>query len=58
VEGRVTEILDASAGDWPYTLEQAEQLAHLAVRCCEMTSDNRPELAGEMDQTLECFQLQ
>jgi serine/threonine protein kinase len=58
VEGRVTEILDASAGDWPYTLEQAEQLAHLAVRCCEMTSDNRPDLAGEMDQTLECFQLQ
>ncbi|RLN11222.1 U-box domain-containing protein 33-like [Panicum miliaceum] len=58
-EGRVTEILDASAGDWPYTLEQAEQLAHLAVRCCEMTSNNRPDLTGEMvDQTLECFQLQ
>jgi serine/threonine protein kinase len=42
-EGRVLEILDAAAGEWPYTLEQAEQLAHLGVRCCEMTSLSRPE---------------
>nr|XP_034589761.1 U-box domain-containing protein 33-like [Setaria viridis]TKW23631.1 hypothetical protein SEVIR_4G304000v2 [Setaria viridis] len=55
-EGRVADILDASAGDWPYTPEQAEQLAHLALSCCEMASHNRPDLAGEMvAHTLQSF---
>jgi interleukin-1 receptor-associated kinase 1 len=55
-EGRVADILDASAGDWPYTTEQADQLAHLALSCCEMASHNRPDLAGEMvAHTLQSF---
>ncbi|TVU07504.1 hypothetical protein EJB05_40860, partial [Eragrostis curvula] len=50
------DILDAAAGEWPYPQEQAEQLARLAVACCEIASTNRPDLAGEMvAHTLGCF---
>ncbi|KAF8692356.1 hypothetical protein HU200_039684 [Digitaria exilis] len=56
-EGRLPEVLDAAPGEWPHTLDRAEQLARLALRCCELTSDNRPDLAGDMvDQALEFFQ--
>ncbi|KAL6873512.1 hypothetical protein ACP4OV_013594 [Aristida adscensionis] len=55
-EGRLPEVLDAVAGEWPYGQEQAEQLAQLAVACCEIAGKNRPELAGEMvERTLGCF---
>ncbi|KAL6603387.1 hypothetical protein ACP70R_043748 [Stipagrostis hirtigluma subsp. patula] len=58
-EGRLPEILDATAGEWPYPQEQAEQLAQLAVACCEMASKNRPDLAGEMvARTIGCFHHQ
>lgn len=35
-------FLDPSAGEWPYV--QAEQLAQLALRCCEENPTNRPDL--------------
>ncbi|XP_042509789.1 U-box domain-containing protein 33-like isoform X2 [Macadamia integrifolia] len=44
-------VLDASAGNWPYV--QAKQLAHLALRCCEMSGKNRPNLGGEVWRVLE-----
>ncbi|THU58421.1 hypothetical protein C4D60_Mb03t14080 [Musa balbisiana] len=34
-------IFDASAGDWPYV--QAEKLAKLGLKCCEMNTRNRPD---------------
>ncbi|WOK94871.1 hypothetical protein Cni_G03576 [Canna indica] len=34
-------ILDVSAGDWPYV--QAEKLAKLGLKCCEMNGRNRPD---------------
>ncbi|URD93090.1 U-box domain-containing protein [Musa troglodytarum] len=34
-------IFDASAGDWPYV--QAEKLAKLGLKCCEMNTKNRPD---------------
>ncbi|OAY83773.1 U-box domain-containing protein 33 [Ananas comosus] len=45
------EILDASAGEWPF--EQAEQLAELGLKCCEIKRKNRPDLAGEAWNILE-----
>nr|CAB3504996.1 unnamed protein product [Digitaria exilis] len=44
--GDLRSVVDASAGDWP--IAQAKRLAHLALRCTEMTSDNRPDMAGEV----------
>lgn len=44
-------VLDSSAGDWP--LEHAEQLAHLALRCCNKNPENRPDLACELSNVLE-----
>ncbi|XP_064955312.1 U-box domain-containing protein 33-like [Musa acuminata AAA Group] len=43
-------IFDASAGDWPYV--QAEKLAKLGLKCCEMNTRNRPD-AKEAWRTLE-----
>ncbi|GJM97348.1 hypothetical protein PR202_ga14269 [Eleusine coracana subsp. coracana] len=49
-EGRLSQIIDV------YPQEQAQQLAHLGLNCCEMASTNRPDLAGEMvAQTLGCY---
>ncbi|KAF6157756.1 hypothetical protein GIB67_037329 [Kingdonia uniflora] len=45
------DILDASAGDWPYM--RAKQLAHLALRCCSVNSKNRPDLGSEIWRVLE-----
>ncbi|CAN6162574.1 unnamed protein product [Urochloa humidicola] len=51
-----TDILDPAAGEWPYAPEQAQQLARLAVSCCDMASHNRPDLtANTVANTLECF---
>ncbi|KAF8662562.1 hypothetical protein HU200_056160 [Digitaria exilis] len=44
--GDLRSVVDTSAGDWP--IAQARWLAHLALRCTEMTSDKRPDLAGEV----------
>ncbi|KAJ8748935.1 hypothetical protein K2173_013371 [Erythroxylum novogranatense] len=44
-------VLDPLAGDWPFLL--AEQLAHLALRCCELKRKSRPDLASEVWRVLE-----
>ncbi|KAJ0258646.1 U-box domain-containing protein 33 [Hirschfeldia incana] len=44
-------LLDPLAGDWPFV--QAEQLARLALRCCETASENRPDLGTEVWRVLE-----
>ncbi|XP_042506593.1 U-box domain-containing protein 33-like isoform X2 [Macadamia integrifolia] len=50
-KGNLNAMLDASAGNWPYV--QARQLAHLALRCCEMSQKNRPDLEEEVWRLLE-----
>lgn len=49
--GRLHEILDVSAGDWPFV--QAKQLTNLALRCCEFKRKGRPDLAQEVWRVLE-----
>ena len=43
-DGNLTILYDPSAGDWPVV--QAEQLAHLALRCCEKNPNSRPDLVS------------
>ncbi|KAL5746357.1 hypothetical protein ACOSP7_027503 [Xanthoceras sorbifolium] len=50
-KGNFNAVLDCSAGDWP--LEPATQLAHLALRCCEKSQLNRPDLVSEIWSVLE-----
>ncbi|XAR54055.1 Non-specific serine/threonine protein kinase [Bertholletia excelsa] len=50
-KGNLKDLLDPTAGDWPYV--QAKQLAHLAMRCCEMSRKNRPDLASEVWKVLD-----
>ncbi|EEF50536.1 receptor protein kinase, putative [Ricinus communis] len=64
-KGNLKILLDPLAGDWPFV--QAEQLAHLALRCSEMNRKSRPDLVSEVWRVLEpmkascggssCFQL-
>lgn len=49
--GTLVDLLDPLAGDWPFV--QAEQLARLALRCCETVSENRPDLGTEVWRVLE-----
>nr|XP_043628466.1 U-box domain-containing protein 33-like isoform X2 [Erigeron canadensis] len=44
-------ILDPTAGDWPFV--QAQQLALLAMNCCDVARKNRPDLATEAWRVLE-----
>uniref|UniRef100_A0A803M2J2 RING-type E3 ubiquitin transferase n=1 Tax=Chenopodium quinoa TaxID=63459 RepID=A0A803M2J2_CHEQI len=44
-------LLDSSAGDWPFV--QAEQLARLALRCCEENASDRPDLESDVWRILE-----
>lgn len=44
-------VLDISGGDWP--LEQAKQLAHLALRCCEKNRMSRPNLVSDIWTVIE-----
>ncbi|XP_011036393.1 PREDICTED: U-box domain-containing protein 33-like isoform X1 [Populus euphratica] len=50
-KGNLKTLLDPLAGDWPFV--QAEMLAHVALRCCEMKRKNRPDLASEVWRVLE-----
>ena len=43
--GRLHSIVDASAGSWPFL--QANQLAHLGLRCADLRGKRRPDLIGE-----------
>ncbi|KAK9202323.1 hypothetical protein WN944_017533 [Citrus x changshan-huyou] len=49
--GKLKNLLDPLAGDWPFV--QAEQLANLAMRCCEMSRKSRPELGKDVWRVLE-----
>ncbi|CAN1237162.1 U-box domain-containing protein 33 [Linum grandiflorum] len=44
-------VLDPLGGEWP--LRRAEELARLALRCCEMNRQNRPDLAAEVWRVLK-----
>ncbi|CAK9318260.1 unnamed protein product [Citrullus colocynthis] len=48
---KLGDILDSSAGDWPHDL--AEQLALVALRCCEKEKLDRPDLVSELWSVLE-----
>lgn len=50
-KGNFDTLLDASAGDWP--LDEVEQLARLATRCCESKNIKRPNLVSEIWTILE-----
>ncbi|KAK1376874.1 U-box domain-containing protein 33 [Heracleum sosnowskyi] len=45
------DLLDATAGDWPFM--RAKQLALLALSCCEMSRNRRPDLISEVWRMLE-----
>ncbi|XP_038681870.1 U-box domain-containing protein 33 [Tripterygium wilfordii] len=49
--GNLKSLLDPLAGDWPFV--KAEQLARLAMRCCEMNRRCRPDLASDVWRVLE-----
>uniref|UniRef100_A0A2N9GKJ6 RING-type E3 ubiquitin transferase n=1 Tax=Fagus sylvatica TaxID=28930 RepID=A0A2N9GKJ6_FAGSY len=49
--GKLQDLLDPLAGDWPFVL--AEELAHLALRCCEMYQKNWPDLGLDVWPVLE-----
>ncbi|KAK6285665.1 PREDICTED: U-box domain-containing protein 33 isoform X1 [Theobroma cacao] len=49
--GHLKNLLDPLAGDWPFV--QAEQLANLALRCCEMNRKSRPDLSTDVWRVLE-----
>ncbi|KAK9743010.1 hypothetical protein RND81_03G211100 [Saponaria officinalis] len=50
-KGTLDSLLDPSAGDWPFV--QAEQLARTALRCCDMSRKNRPDLGSDVWRVLE-----
>ncbi|KAK3434878.1 hypothetical protein EUGRSUZ_D02296 [Eucalyptus grandis] len=45
-EGKLPDVLDPTAGHWP--VEQATELVVLALRCCDIDSDNLPDLESEV----------
>ncbi|KAI3920206.1 hypothetical protein MKX01_017863 [Papaver californicum] len=49
--GKLSDILDESAGNWPFI--QAKQLAQLALSCCQMHRRGRPDLESEVMKVLE-----
>ncbi|KAJ8506292.1 hypothetical protein OPV22_007178 [Ensete ventricosum] len=49
--GELHAIIDKSAGNWPFV--QANQLAHLGLRCSEMSRKNRPDLTREVWRIVE-----
>ncbi|KAK1271643.1 U-box domain-containing protein 33 [Acorus gramineus] len=49
--GRLSSILDPSAGDWP--MPMATGLAELGLRCSEMNARDRPELTPSMVREVE-----
>lgn len=49
--GELHAILDPTAGSWPFM--QANQLAHIGLRCAEMSRRRRPDLVGEVWKVVE-----
>ncbi|XP_074272999.1 U-box domain-containing protein 33-like [Silene latifolia] len=50
-KGTLDTLLDPSGGDWPFV--QAEQLARMALRCCDKNRVNRPDLGSDVWRVLE-----
>jgi serine/threonine protein kinase len=50
-DGELKSLLDPLAGDWP--ISEAENLIHLALRCCDMNKRRRPELCSDVWKVLE-----
>ncbi|OIW19917.1 hypothetical protein TanjilG_28896 [Lupinus angustifolius] len=49
--GNLKSLLDPLAGDWPFV--QAEQLTRVALSCCEMNGNSRPDLYSDVWRMLE-----
>lgn len=54
-KGKLQEIIDISAGDWPYN--EAHLIATLGLKCCEMKRRNRPDLVRDVLTILEPMKL-
>lgn len=54
-KGKLQEIVDISAGDWPY--KKAHLIATLGLKCCEMKRRNRPDLVRDVLTILEPMKL-
>ena len=53
--GKLKSLLDPLAGDWPFV--QAEQLARLALRCCDMNRKSRPDLYSDVWRILDAMRV-
>ncbi|KAG6681474.1 hypothetical protein I3842_13G094400 [Carya illinoinensis] len=49
--GKLTSILDSSAGEWPAFV--ARRLAELGLQCCQLSSRDRPDLTPSLVRELE-----
>ncbi|KAI8528102.1 hypothetical protein RHMOL_Rhmol12G0125300 [Rhododendron molle] len=54
-KGSLKNLLDPTAGDWPFV--QAQQLTHLAMRCCDKNCKGRPDLASDVLRMLERMRI-
>lgn len=54
-KGSLKDLLDPTAGDWPFV--QAQQLTHLAMRCCDKNCKGRPDLASDVLRMLEPMRI-
>ncbi|KAK3131705.1 hypothetical protein QOZ80_6AG0510180 [Eleusine coracana subsp. coracana] len=52
-KGDLNSVVDASAGEWPDV--HAQQLAHLALSCMELSRRCRPDLSGEVWRVVEAM---
>ncbi|XP_039818709.1 U-box domain-containing protein 70-like [Panicum virgatum] len=50
-QGNLHSIIDNSAGSWPFI--QANQLAHIGLRCAELRRRRRPDLAVDVWKVVE-----
>ncbi|KAJ4957684.1 hypothetical protein NE237_024795 [Protea cynaroides] len=55
-QGTLNAMLDASAGDWP--LVQAKKLVQMALRCCELSRKDRPNLELDVLKLLQSLEIQ
>ncbi|KAE9461106.1 hypothetical protein C3L33_06974, partial [Rhododendron williamsianum] len=49
--GKLTTVLDSSAGEWPNFV--SKKLVYLGLQCCELNSRDRPELTPSLVRELE-----
>ncbi|OAY75725.1 U-box domain-containing protein 33 [Ananas comosus] len=50
-DGNLHSMIDSTAGDWPFV--QAKQLAHIGLRCAELSRRRRPDLVEEVWRVVE-----